>query len=132
LEHFLRFITGPQFAKLIQNTLGLSVVAVAVGFPAPIILTLLINELQYERFKKAVQTVTCTPNFISMVVIVGMLIQFLSPTAEFVNKIIVARGGRRSPSFRVPNVFAPSTSPSTTRSSPGSWRPSSAPPSGSC
>jgi putative aldouronate transport system permease protein len=105
LKHFLRFITGPQFVKLIQNTLGLSVYALAVGFPAPIILALLMNELGRERFKKAVQTVTYAPNFISMVVMVGMLIQFLSPSAGFVNKIIIALGGKEISFFSRPEWF---------------------------
>ena len=68
-----------QFWTLIKNTLGLSLYGLALGFPIPILLALLLNQLSSHRFKRFVQTVTYAPHFVSTVVIVGMLTIFLSP-----------------------------------------------------
>jgi putative aldouronate transport system permease protein len=61
---------------LIRNTLAINVLDIVLGFPAPIILALLLNELTSERFKRTVQTITYMPHFISLVVVVGMVIDF--------------------------------------------------------
>lgn len=98
-KHIGRFISGPHFSRLIKNTFGLSLYALAVGFPAPIILALMMNEVRVSWFKKTVQTITYAPNFISMVVMVGMLISFLSPTVGIVNKLIGLVGGAPIPFF---------------------------------
>jgi putative aldouronate transport system permease protein len=77
--NFQRFFSSPSFWRLIRNTLWLSFLGVALGFPAPIILALLLNEVKNQRFKKTVQTVTYAPFFISTVVMVSIIILFLSP-----------------------------------------------------
>ncbi len=92
-EHFRRFFSSYQFWLLIRNTFGLSVYALVAGFPAPIILALLLNQLRNEKYKKVVQTVTYAPHFISTVVMVGMLLVFLSPRSGFINHIIQLFGG---------------------------------------
>ncbi|SDX35627.1 carbohydrate ABC transporter membrane protein 1, CUT1 family [Paenibacillus sp. PDC88] len=79
-DHFIRFFDSYYFWDLMWNTLTISLYELAVGFPIPIILALAFNELKHKRFKKLAQTVTYAPHFISMVVMVGMIISFLSPS----------------------------------------------------
>jgi putative aldouronate transport system permease protein len=84
-KHFIRFFESYYFWDLIKNTLGLSVYELIVGFPLPIILALLLNEVKDSFFKRTVQTVTYAPHFISVVVIAGMVIAFLSPVTGVIN-----------------------------------------------
>ncbi|UUZ85259.1 ABC transporter permease subunit [Paenibacillus sp. P26] len=91
-EHFERFFESYQFVTVLRNTLGISLYELAVAFPAPILLALLLNQVTSERFKKIVQTVTYAPHFISVVVVVGMLYLFLSPKHGLVNQILPALG----------------------------------------
>ncbi|QUI22239.1 sugar ABC transporter permease [Vallitalea pronyensis] len=91
-QHFERFITSYQFKRLILNTLGISFYQLAVGFPAPIILALMLNQTKNLKFKKFVQTVTYAPHFISVVVMAGMIILFLSPTSGVINHLIGGLG----------------------------------------
>jgi len=95
LKHFIRFFELPNFWPLIRNTLGISLYQLAVGFPVPIALALMINELAAERFKKTVQMVTYAPHFISTVALAGMLYLFLHADHGFVNHLIAALGGPR-------------------------------------
>ena len=83
LKHFGRFLNGVLFFRLLKNTLSLSIYGLIVGFPIPIVLALTLNQLEQERFKKLLQTVTYLPHFISTVVICGMILVFLSPRAGF-------------------------------------------------
>jgi putative aldouronate transport system permease protein len=85
-KHFIRFMNSPSFWTLIFNTTGISLFQLAVGFPAPILLALLLNEIRSSRFRKVVQTVTYAPHFISIVVLVSMLMILLNPTYGVVNK----------------------------------------------
>ena len=77
-DNFVKFFQSHNFWRLFRNTLVLSIQNILWGFPAPLILALLLNEVKNKRFKKTVQTVTYLPHFISLVVICGMLTQFLS------------------------------------------------------
>lgn len=92
--HFTRFFDSYFFWRLIKNTLGIGLYSLVVGFPIPIILALLMNEVRAERFKKFVQTVTYAPHFLSTVVIVGMVVIFLNPRYGVVNTLIKAFGGK--------------------------------------
>ena len=76
LKHFKSFFESYYFITLLKNTLVLSITNLLLGFPAPILLALLLNELRSKRFARVVQTVTYMPHFISLVVICGMLLQF--------------------------------------------------------
>ncbi|WP_246516873.1 ABC transporter permease [Lederbergia ruris] len=93
MEHFQRFFNSHYFWRLIKNTLGIGVYQLLVGFPIPIILALLINEVRKSAFKRFVQTITYAPHFLSVIVLVGMLFLFLSPTNGIVNKLIEMFGG---------------------------------------
>ena len=74
LRHFKSFLTGHNFVTLMKNTFAISIYQLAVGFPIPIILALMLNEIRFPRYKKAVQTILYAPHFISMVVMVGIII----------------------------------------------------------
>jgi putative aldouronate transport system permease protein len=78
LQNFQDFFSSVYFSRLIFNTIAINVLDLVFGFPAPIILALLINELRWNPFKRLVQTVTYLPHFISVIVVVGMLFDFLA------------------------------------------------------
>jgi len=92
LKHFERFFHSYYFWDLLKNTLGISVYELIVGFPLPIILALLLNEAKDGVFKRTVQTVTYAPHFISVVVISGMIIAFLSPQTGLINHLLTFIG----------------------------------------
>lgn len=102
--HFSDFVNGIYFWKLLRNTFLLSFYSLLFGFPAPILLALLINELRAEWFKKTVQTVAYLPHFISLVVICGMLID-MTNSQGLINDIIVLFGGERSTLTTNPHLF---------------------------
>lgn len=92
LEHFERFFRSTEIWMIIKNTLLLNLFSLLFGFPVPIILALMINQIMRMRFKKFVQTVIYAPHFISTVVIVGMISLFLSPRSGVVNTVIKSFG----------------------------------------
>ncbi|WGU94469.1 ABC transporter permease subunit [Paenibacillus dendritiformis] len=93
MKHFERFYQSYYFWRLIKNTLGIGLYQLLVGFPVPILLALMINEIRGKWFKKTVQTVTYAPHFLSTVVMVGILVIFLSPDTGLINHLIRAFGG---------------------------------------
>ena len=93
IENFRRFFSSPDFWLILKNTLWINLVNLVVGFPFPIILALLLNQLKNKYFKKFVQTVTYAPYFISTVVMVGILYTMLSPYSGVVNAVIKLFGG---------------------------------------
>jgi putative aldouronate transport system permease protein len=90
---FETFFETPRFWQILKNTLGLSIYSLIVGFPLPIVLALIINNVQSTKMKKFSQTVTYMPHFISTVVLVGMMSVFFSPRSGFVNTILEWLGG---------------------------------------
>jgi putative aldouronate transport system permease protein len=93
LTHFIRFVNSYQFGQVVGNTLWIAVLGLLIAFPIPIILALLVNQLQSERFKKFTQTVLYSPAFISTVVVVGIMFVVLSPRSGLVNNAIQLGGG---------------------------------------
>lgn len=85
LKHFQRFMSSPDFGQLLMNTLKLSVYGLLWGFPMPIILALLLSRVKSEGLRKKIQLVLYAPNFISVIVISGMIILFLSPVGPINN-----------------------------------------------
>ena len=77
LKHFTKFLTSPNFEAIFMNTLKLSFFGLIFGFPLPIILALMLNQLRKSAVKKNIQLILYAPNFISVVVIVGMVIHLL-------------------------------------------------------
>ncbi|MET3657345.1 ABC transporter permease [Sporosarcina psychrophila] len=86
-DHFTKFLTSPNFGDIFMNTLKLSVFGLVLGFPVPIILALMLNQVKRASIKKNIQLILYAPNFISVVVITGMLFIFLSPTGP-INTIL--------------------------------------------
>lgn len=93
LEHVVRFLQSFQFTRIFFNTIAINVLGLVFGFPVPIILALLINQLGSRRLKSFIQTVLFSPAFISTVVVVGMLFVLLSPRSGLVNNAITLFGG---------------------------------------
>jgi len=78
LDNFRTFFEGIYFWRLLRNTVAINVLDILLGFPAPILLALLLNEITSDRFKRTVQTITYMPHFISLVVVVGMVLDFFA------------------------------------------------------
>ena len=104
-DHFKKFFSSYYFSTLIKNTLGISLYELIVGFPMPIILALVFNELKNGFYKKFAQTATYAPHFISTVVIVGMLVAFLSPSTGIINHLRAAMGMDRKAFLEDPRWF---------------------------
>jgi len=105
LRHFERFFESSYFWELLWNTLSLSLYSLVVGFPVPILLALLIYEINGKRLKKWVQNVTYIPHFLSLVVIVGMLNVFLDPDTGKVNQLLALLGFDPVPFMRKAEWF---------------------------
>lgn len=88
LLHFERFLNSYQFVRILKNTLSLALYELAVGFPLPILLALGLNYVRNTFFKKSVQMITYAPHFISVVVLVGITMQFLQPGTGALNVIL--------------------------------------------
>lgn len=87
-DHFIRLFTSAKFLQVFTNTLLISIYKLIFTFPAPIILALLLNEIRQLVFKKAIQTISYIPHFISWVVVSGMFLDILSPNTGILNKLI--------------------------------------------
>ena len=106
-QQFERLFSASGFIIALKNTLKISSLNIIFGFPAPILLALLLNEIRNLKFKKIVQTTSYLPHFFSWVVISGLLTTFLSPTNGIINKIIVALGGESIYFLADKNWFVP-------------------------
>ncbi|CAM4161986.1 binding-protein-dependent transporters inner membrane component [Lederbergia lenta] len=91
LMHFREFVQDDNFWIVIKNTLGISLIKLIIGFPLPIIFALLMNELTSLKFKKAVQTITYLPHFLSWVVLGGILTTWLADVG-IMNDILIGLG----------------------------------------
>ena len=87
-DNFTKAFNTPTFARAVRNTLEISGLKLLFGFPAPIILALMLNEVTHLRFKKTVQTITYLPHFLSWVVLAGMFQQLHSPNNGAVNALL--------------------------------------------
>ena len=88
LSNFEQIFSMATFGRAMRNTLIISLLKLAAGFPMPIILALVLNEVRHLRFKKVVQTVSYLPYFLSWVVLAGVFIQLFSPSTGLVNYIL--------------------------------------------
>lgn len=87
-EHFSYLFGSDQFLRAVRNTIQISAWSLLVGFPAPIFLALMFNEITKQTFKKTSQTIVYLPHFISSVIIAGIVITAFSPSAGVVNTIL--------------------------------------------
>ncbi|TBL75705.1 ABC transporter permease [Paenibacillus thalictri] len=104
-EHFERFFTNPDFFILFRNTLGINVMSLVLFFPLPIVLSILLNELRHQLFKKMVQTIVYLPHFFSWVIIVGITFLLLSHSEGVINKMLQAFGFAQIDFLTTPNYF---------------------------
>lgn len=104
LEHFKSFFSNYQFTRLLRNTLAISIMQLLWGFPLPIIFALLLNEVRRNKYKRTVQTISYMPHFISIVVICGILRDFVTADGV-ITQIYVLFGGTRENLLLKPELF---------------------------
>lgn len=95
-QHFLKFFNDPEFGNIMANTLGISLLKLAISFPLPILFALLLNDLRRPGFKSVVQTISYLPHFLSWVVLGGILSTWLSDVGlinELMQKFGLAKEG---------------------------------------
>ena len=90
-HHFIRFLTSGEFTRVFGNTVLLAVMRIVFGFPAPIILALMLNEVRSDKYKKTLQTISYLPHFVSYVVVYAVLYCFFSYDG-FINGVRTALG----------------------------------------
>ncbi|TDF92383.1 sugar ABC transporter permease [Paenibacillus piri] len=91
-EHFIRFFSNQDFYLLFRNTMAISLLSLIFFFPLPILLSLLLNELRNEVYKKWIQSIVYMPHFLSWVIIAGITFLLLSQSSGVVNKMLVSFG----------------------------------------
>ena len=104
-KYFQRFFNSYQSELLIKNTLLLGLYSIAAGYPIPILLGLLINQMRPGKFRRVYQTVTYIPHFISTVVLVGMLNIMLSPSSGLISAIYKLFGAQAPNLLASPRLF---------------------------
>lgn len=77
-DNFRRFFSEPRFLEILRNTIMISVLKIAICFPAPVLLALMLNEVKNVAFKRVVQTITYLPHFLSWVIVAGFTMSILS------------------------------------------------------
>lgn len=103
-KHLADFFNGFFFERVVSNTIILGLYDLIFVFPASIILALLLNEVRHRMFKRTVQSITYIPHFISVVVVVGMLVDFLAVDG-LINHLIAYFGGKPISFMRLPEWF---------------------------
>ena len=103
---FEQFFKSQFFWRLIKNTLLLNIYNIIFGFPIPIILAFMLNEVQHNWYKRIAQTISYLPHFVSTVIVIGMLVNFVSPTG-IINSMIKSLGGETVHFMVKPQWFRP-------------------------
>lgn len=103
-KYFQKFLFDPYFWKLVRNTLLLNIYGLLWGFPIPIVLALLLNEVRAGKYKRVIQTVSYLPHFISTVVVCGMVVNFLTSDG-LINQLVLKFGGERIMFLMEPGWF---------------------------
>lgn len=104
-DNFQRLFSSYWFPVILKNTLTLSCLSLLLGFPIPIILALVLNEVSNNRFRKGFQTLSYAPHFISTVVLCGMLTLFLNPTSGVINRFVTMFGGNAVNFLQEPTMY---------------------------
>lgn len=97
LTHFEMFFNSPEFFRVMRNTIVISFLKLVIGFPAPIILALMLNEVRHMAFKRVVQTVSYLPHFLSWVIVAGFVMSLLSTDNGSVNLLLEKVGAIDQP-----------------------------------
>ncbi len=106
LVHFRSFFDSYYFVRIFRNTLVLNLYILVFGFPLPILLAILLNEVQVQFARRFVQTVSYLPHFISIMVVCGIIIDFTGRQG-LINDVIAGFGGKRFPLLLSPELFRP-------------------------
>ncbi len=107
LAHFVRFLHAPAFLTVFRNTLILAVYNLLFFFPLPIIISLMLNELRSDVYKRLIQTLIYIPHFISWVVVVGIAYILFTPDGGIVNNLLVQAGREKINFLLSPEWFRP-------------------------
>ncbi len=107
LKFFEKFFSSYYCGRMFMNTFLLNLYGLLFGFPIPILLAIMLNQLNHQRFKSFAQTAIYVPHFISTVVLAGMIYLFFSPTNGIVNHLITAMGGQSIYFIMEPDWFRP-------------------------
>ncbi len=105
LEHFRYLFQSTDFYRVLRNSILISVYRLVWGFPVPILLALMLNEMHSQKYKRTMQTILYLPHFISWVVVVGMVTNLLSPSTGIVNILIETFGGTPVSFLTSPKYF---------------------------
>lgn len=105
LTHFRNFFSGTDFFMLLKNTLGISILSLIFYFPMPIILSLLLNEIRSQKYKRTIQTFIYIPHFISWVIVASLTYNILNINDGVVNQIIQAVTGKTINFLGLPQYF---------------------------
>jgi len=87
-EYFIKAFSNRDFLYALRNTIGLNLLDLVVGFPAPIILALLLNEMKFKKLKSFTQTVAYMPHFLSWIIIAGLALQLFAPSTGMINGVL--------------------------------------------
>ncbi len=101
-EYFIKAFSNRDFIFALRNTIILNFLDLLVGFPAPIIVALLLNELVFNKFKRFTQTVIYMPHFLSWIIISGLALQLFAPTNGLVNMVLKLMGFNAVPFLNEP------------------------------
>ncbi len=107
LKQFEVLFQTPSFFEVLRNTVVISALRILFGFPAPILLALLLNELRSEKYKRVIQTISYLPHFLSWVVLAGIFLQFLSPSSGPINILLTKMGLQPIYFLGQPSTFVP-------------------------
>ena len=107
LKYFEKFFSSYYCGRMFLNTFLLNFYGLLFGFPIPILMAIMLNQLNSKRFKGFAQTAIYVPHFISTVVLAGMIYLFFSPTNGIINHLITAAGGKSIYFIMEPGWFRP-------------------------
>lgn len=104
-EYFIKAFGSKDFRLALKNTIKLNLLDLIIGFPAPIIFALILNELPFPKFKKTIQTIAYMPHFLSWVIISSLALQLFAPGDGLVNVVIEKVTGQSFPFLNDPNCW---------------------------
>ncbi|MDL2317907.1 ABC transporter permease subunit [Eubacteriales bacterium OttesenSCG-928-A19] len=104
-KNFENFFNSAQFGRILPNTIKLSLYQILFGFPAPLLLALVLNEVRRPAFKRTVQTISYMPHFISVMVLCGMLVDFCSTNGILTNLVSTLSGTQSKNLLLRPELF---------------------------
>jgi len=104
-QYFIKAFQNRDFLFALRNTIMLNVLDLVIGFPAPIILALILNEVRFRRLKKLTQTIAYLPRFLSWIIIAGLARQLFAPSTGLVNLLLLRMGLQSLPFLNDPTMW---------------------------